>query len=101
MALCTRALDQFEERSSAARVVAGGSDALEANRLKARKWKLKQVLKAFVSMEAAQPDVSAARLLELMLPEQQRLGVGPQLAAVLRQLEAEAAWALLPETQPS
>jgi hypothetical protein len=45
-------LDQFAERSFAAPVAVGRSDALEPKRLKARKWKLKQVLKACVLMEA-------------------------------------------------
>jgi hypothetical protein len=70
LAPCTQAVDLFAERSFAA-PVAAGSDALEPKRQKAQKWKLKQVLKACVSMEAAQPDVPAARLPEWMLPGQQ------------------------------
>jgi hypothetical protein len=46
-------LDQFAERSFAVPVAAGRSDALEWKRLKAQKWKLKQVLKAYVPMEEA------------------------------------------------
>jgi len=92
-ALCKQALGQFAERSSAAPVAAGGSDALESKRLKAQEWKLKQALQAFVPVEEAQPDV-AARLREWLLPEQQRLGAGPRLAVVQRLLEEAAAWAL-------
>jgi hypothetical protein len=60
LALCIPAVDQFAERSFAVPVAAGRSDALEPKRLKARKWTLKQALKACVSMEAEQLDVAAA-----------------------------------------